>query len=100
MDNFLLLQPHLEKLSEQHHVSITFIPFFIKALSLALSEYPILNSTYIQEREEILYHGSHNIGIALDTPRGLIVPNIKHCELRSVLDIAIELHRIKVWTME
>jgi 2-oxoisovalerate dehydrogenase E2 component (dihydrolipoyl transacylase) len=73
---------------------LTYMPFFVKAASLALSEYPALNSTIDVEGMTLTYHGEHRIGIAVDTPRGLAVPVIGGCQDRSVLEIAEELNRL------
>lgn len=75
-------------------IKFSYMPLFIKATSLALLQYPILNS-HVDEACTILTHkSSHNIGIAMDTPEGLIVPNIKGVEQRSILQIAVELNRL------
>ena len=73
---------------------LTHLPFFLKAASLALAKYPVLNSTIDVERMELTYHGHHNIGVDVDTERGLAVPVVKGCEGRSVLEIAEELNRL------
>jgi pyruvate dehydrogenase E2 component (dihydrolipoamide acetyltransferase) len=62
--------------------------FIIKALTKTIKEYPILNSSYDQANEEIIYRGQMNIGIAVDTPDGLIVPNIKNANQLSLFEIA------------
>ena len=68
----------------------------IQAVSMALSEYPILNSSISKDETEVTYHSDHNIGVATDTPHGLLVPNIKQCQNLSVLEIAQELNRLVV----
>ncbi|KAI2794827.1 Lipoamide acyltransferase [Penicillium oxalicum] len=76
---------------------ITFLPFVVKAVSLALAQYPILNArvdTTDPTKPKIIMREKHNIGIAMDTPRGLIVPNIKDVANRSILDIAAEISRL------
>ncbi len=73
---------------------LTYMPFFVKAASLALLKYPVLNSTIDVENMTLTYHDEHRIGIAVDTPRGLAVPVIGRCQERSVLDIAEELNRL------
>lgn len=48
-----------------------------QAASLALSEYPILNSSLNEDATQLTYHASHDISLAMDTPQGLLVPSIK-----------------------
>lgn len=78
---------------------LSYMPFFIKAMSIALSEFPLVNSRVIFDaatnKPQIVNRPSHNIGIAMDTPLGLIVPNIKNVQNLSILDIAKELSRLQ-----
>lgn len=76
---------------------ITFLPFVVKAVSQALTEFPILNSkvdTTDPTKPKLVMRAKHNIGIAMDTPNGLIVPNIKDVASRSIFDIAAEIVRL------
>lgn len=76
---------------------ITFLAFVVKAVSLALNEYPLLNAkvdTSNPEKPQLIMRPRHNIGVAMDTPQGLIVPNIKDVANRSILDVAAELSRL------
>lgn len=73
---------------------MSYMPIFMKALSLALREYPILNVMVVDE-STIQYRAAHNIAIAMDTPQGLVVPNIKNVESKSIFEIATELERLK-----
>lgn len=75
----------------QHGIKLTFMPFFIKAASLALTKYPILNSQLDEPNESIIYQKAHNISIAMATQNGLIVPNVKNCEQKTILQIARDL---------
>ncbi|KAG0243402.1 hypothetical protein BGW41_002291 [Actinomortierella wolfii] len=78
---------------------VSYMPIFIKALSIALEQYPIMNACVIDGDDpstaKLKYRASHNIGIAMDTPNGLIVPNIKNVQNLSVLEIAAELNRLQ-----
>eukprot|EP00543_Licmophora_paradoxa_P008694 CAMPEP_0202451730 /NCGR_PEP_ID=MMETSP1360-20130828/10100_1 /ASSEMBLY_ACC=CAM_ASM_000848 /TAXON_ID=515479 /ORGANISM="Licmophora paradoxa, Strain CCMP2313" /LENGTH=453 /DNA_ID=CAMNT_0049070373 /DNA_START=127 /DNA_END=1488 /DNA_ORIENTATION=+ len=76
-------------------VKLSVLPFAIKAASLALKEYPLLNSTLNADELSITYHEDHNIAIAIDSPRGLIVPVVKRCQDLSIIEIALELQRLK-----
>jgi 2-oxoisovalerate dehydrogenase E2 component (dihydrolipoyl transacylase) len=76
--------------TNQTSKKVSFMPFIIKATSLALAKYPTLNSSVVGEAKLQLHH-YHNIGVAMDTPRGLVVPNIKNVEHKSILDIHEEL---------
>ncbi|KAJ3066028.1 hypothetical protein HK102_007750 [Quaeritorhiza haematococci] len=76
---------------------ITYMPILLKAMSLALRDYPILNAGLVQEGEKVFikYRGDHNIGVAMDTPQGLLVPNVKSVNTKSILEIASDLERLK-----
>ncbi|MCB1114092.1 MAG: 2-oxo acid dehydrogenase subunit E2, partial [Chlamydiia bacterium] len=58
-------------------IKVTFMPFFIRALSLCIDRFPILNSSLDNRKKAIVYHKPHNIGIAMAAPYGLIVPVLK-----------------------
>lgn len=80
---------------KNRNVSLTFMPFFIKAASRALEQYPELNSWLDEETQTLRILASHNIGIAMDTPEGLVVPNIKNVQNLNILAIARELNRLQ-----
>lgn len=72
-------------------IKVSYMPFFIKAASLALRNYPMLNAHVNADCSELTHRASHNIGIAVDTPTGLLVPNIKNVESKSISQIDAEL---------
>ncbi|CAG8490350.1 13697_t:CDS:2 [Acaulospora morrowiae] len=78
---------------------ISFMPIFVKSLSVALQQFPILNACIVDGNDpdtvKIKYRTSHNIGIAMDTPNGLLVPNLKNVQTKSILDIACDLQRLQ-----
>lgn len=76
-------------------VKITYMPFFLKALSLALLDYPIMNSVLLDSLTEYLQKASHNISFAMDTPYGLVFPSIKNVQIKSVYQIALDLNRLQ-----
>ena len=84
------LKPEFEKLG----VKLTFMPFFIKALSLALKQFPIINTQVNDDCTEITYFDDHNIGMAVDSKLGLLVPNIKAVQNLSLLEVAKECNRL------
>ncbi|KAL4910647.1 hypothetical protein BDW74DRAFT_1109 [Aspergillus multicolor] len=82
---------------------ITFLSFVVKAVSLALNDYPILNAkldTTNADKPQLIVRPRHNIGIAMDTPQGLIVPNIKDVGSLSILNIAREISRLSALGQE
>jgi 2-oxoisovalerate dehydrogenase E2 component (dihydrolipoyl transacylase) len=97
LDALADLRARLKPQVQQMGLKLSYMPFFIKALSLSLSKYPLLNSRVVVEndRPTLVYRKSHNIGIAMDTPAGLLVPNIKNVETLSILQITEELNRLQ-----
>ncbi|XP_032218742.2 lipoamide acyltransferase component of branched-chain alpha-keto acid dehydrogenase complex, mitochondrial isoform X2 [Nematostella vectensis] len=85
---------HINPMLEQRGVKLSFMPLFIKAASMALQQFPILNSSVDPECTKITFKAAHNIGLAMDTPQGLVVPNVKNVQLKSVFEIAVELKRL------
>ncbi|XP_049953835.1 lipoamide acyltransferase component of branched-chain alpha-keto acid dehydrogenase complex, mitochondrial isoform X3 [Schistocerca serialis cubense] len=81
-------------------IRITYLPFFVKAISKCLSEYQILNSSLDENLEHIVYKSQHNIGIAVDSPQGLQVPNIKNVEKLNVVEIANDINRLQKLGLE
>lgn len=71
------------------------MPFFVKAASNALKQYPILNSSFDEPNESLIYKSYHNISIAMHTPQGLVVPNVKNVEQKSILEIATDLNALQ-----
>lgn len=70
---------------------LTFLPFFIKAVYHALTEYPMLNASLDEEREEIIVKKYYSIGVAVDTPEGLMVPVIRDAVRKTIHELALEL---------
>ncbi|CAF1093368.1 unnamed protein product [Adineta steineri] len=93
MSQLVKLRKQLKK--QNKDIKISYLPFIIKACSQALLNHPILNAHVDSKCENITYKGSHNIGIAMDTKDGLLVPNIKNVQQLSITQIANELNRLQ-----
>jgi len=94
MDNLMSLRKLLKPEFEAKNVKLSFMPFFVKAMSLALNEFPVVNSQLNEDATEISYFADHNIGFAVDSKIGLLVPNIKRVQDLSLLDIAVQMQDI------
>ncbi|MED6290934.1 hypothetical protein CHARACLAT_018477 [Characodon lateralis] len=95
LSRLVLLRSELKTTAERRGVKLSFMPFFIKAASLGLLHFPILNSSLDEGCQNLIYKASHNIGLAMDTSQGLLVPNVKNVQLLSVFEIAQELNRLQ-----
>lgn len=95
MDGLMALRGVLKPVAEASGLKLSFLPMILKATSLALEQFPQLNAHVAGDASEVTHKGSHNIGIAMDTPRGLIVPNVKGVQQLSILEIAQELARLQ-----
>ncbi len=67
---------------------LTYLPFMIKAVISGLKAYPIMNASFDEEKEELLIKRVYHIGIAVDTPEGLVVPVIHHADKLSLIQLA------------
>ena len=79
---------------QEKGIHLTFFPFFIKAVQHSLAEHPLLNASVDEGRDEIVVKKYCNIGIAVDTPDGLMVPVVKDVANKSILDLAMEIQRL------
>jgi 2-oxoisovalerate dehydrogenase E2 component (dihydrolipoyl transacylase) len=77
------------------HIKLTLLPFLLKATSLALARHPRINSTASPDFGSYRPNGSHNIGVAIDTPLGLAVPNVKNVQSLSVVGVARRLAELR-----
>lgn len=80
-----------ERFEASGDVKLTLLPFFLKAIVATLKKHPILNASYDAEKEEIILKKYFNIGIAIDTPEGLVVPVIKNVERKDMAQLADEI---------
>lgn len=85
----------LKNITKEKGVKLSYMPIIIKATSLGLQQVPVLNSSVDITCEHITYKASHNIGVAMDTPNGLVVPVIKNVQCKTILDIARELNSLQ-----
>ncbi|KHJ47422.1 pyruvate dehydrogenase complex family protein [Trichuris suis] len=100
MNGLVALKESLKQVQSANGAKITYMPFFVKALSLALHKYPIMNAQFDEKRSSIVHQFVHNVCFAVDTPNGLVAPAIKSCERKSVLEIASEMFTLRKKAVE
>ncbi|MCH2055047.1 MAG: dihydrolipoyllysine-residue acetyltransferase [Thalassotalea sp.] len=94
LTDLIALRSQLKEQYAKQDIKLTMMPFFMKAMSLALKEFPIINAQVNDECSEITYFDDHNIGMAVDSKVGLLVPNVKQAQSKSILDLAKEITRL------
>ena len=80
-----LRQKYKERFEKQHGARLGFMSFFAKAVTEALKQYPVVNAS--MDGSDIVYHGYYDIGIAVGSPRGLVVPILRDVDHMSFADI-------------
>jgi 2-oxoglutarate dehydrogenase E2 component (dihydrolipoamide succinyltransferase) len=80
---------HKERFEKEHGVKLGFTSFFVKAVVAALKKFPIVNSSV--DSNDIVYHGYYDIGIAVGSPRGLVVPIIRDADRLSLAEIEMQI---------
>jgi 2-oxoglutarate dehydrogenase E2 component (dihydrolipoamide succinyltransferase) len=78
-----------EKVEKEHGVRLSFMPFFVKAAVMALQSYPVVNAQI--DGDSVVYRHYVNMGIAVASEAGLVVPNIKDADRRGMLDVSREI---------
>ena len=82
------------KLCKKHKVKISPLAFIAKITSKLLADFPLLNCSLDKSLEKIIIKDYINLGIAIDTPEGLIVPNVKNAQLKSIVEISAEINEL------
>nr|WP_315253323.1 2-oxoglutarate dehydrogenase complex dihydrolipoyllysine-residue succinyltransferase [uncultured Duganella sp.] len=80
-----LRNKYKDKFEKEHGVKLGFMSFFVKAAVAALKKYPIINASV--DGNDIIYHGYFDIGIAVGSPRGLVVPILRNADQMSIAEI-------------
>jgi len=94
MDRLKAMVDRLKPTAERRGVKLSYLPFIVKAVTLALQRHPLLNSMLDEERNELVLRRYYHIGIATATEHGLVVPVVKHADRKSPLEIAEEIQRL------
>jgi 2-oxoglutarate dehydrogenase E2 component (dihydrolipoamide succinyltransferase) len=80
-----LRKQYADKFEKEHGVKLGFMGFFVKAAVQALQKFPVLNASV--DGNDIVYHGYFDIGIAVGSPRGLVVPILRDADQMSIAEI-------------
>lgn len=88
------LRDSLRETFSKAGVKLTYLPFFVKAVTSALKEIPIANSSLDDQAAEVVLHDQYHIGVATATPGGLLVPVLHHADRLNLTEIVRELDRL------
>ncbi|QJW96196.1 dihydrolipoamide acetyltransferase family protein [Frigoriglobus tundricola] len=94
MTDVVRLRSQLREPLAKAGVKLTYLAFFVKAVSRALKEVPIVNSTFDEAAGEVVLHDRYHIGVAVAAPNGLIVPVVKDTDKKDVATIATDIERL------
>ncbi|WP_144207888.1 dihydrolipoyllysine-residue acetyltransferase [Shewanella donghaensis] len=94
LTDLVALRAEMKQRYSTDEVKLTMMPFFMKAMSLAINSFPVLNSQVNADCTELTFKASHNIGMAVDSKVGLLVPNVKDVQDKSILEVAAEITRL------
>jgi 2-oxoglutarate dehydrogenase complex dihydrolipoamide succinyltransferase (E2) component len=81
-----------EKFQQEYKVNLTFVPFVMRAMAEGVKEFPIVNASL--RGEEVIYHRSVNVGVAVDTGESLLVPVVKDVGRKTILELSREVIQI------
>ncbi len=88
------LREMLKPVAEKRGTRLTYMPILLKLLMPLLKEFPVFNASLDEEKREIIYKHSYHIGIATDSPEGLLVPVLRDADRLSLFEIAVKLDQL------
>jgi pyruvate dehydrogenase E2 component (dihydrolipoamide acetyltransferase) len=88
------LRKQAKEIGEKRGVKVTYLPFVMKAMVAALKEFPILNSSYDEAKQELVYKHYFNIGLSIQTEDGLTAPCVKAVDQKTWIELAAEIQDI------
>lgn len=94
MTRLIEIRNRLKSLANKEKIKLSYMPFIIKATSLCLLEFPYVNAHVNKECTEIIYRKNHNVGLAVDSFQGLVVPNVKHIQKKTIFQIAKDMNNL------
>ncbi len=100
MTALVALRTRLKPAAEKAGIKLTYLPFIFKAATTALKAFPNLNSSFDEATQEIVHKQYYNLGCAVDTEAGLIVPVVKDVDRKSITEIAREISDLASKTRE
>jgi pyruvate dehydrogenase E2 component (dihydrolipoamide acetyltransferase) len=100
VDKLVELRAKVKEQAAAQDIKLTYMAFIMKATILALKKFPNFNASFDQENEQMVLKKFYNIGMAVDTKDGLIVPNIKNADKKSILELAKEIRDVADATVE
>ncbi|GAA0452946.1 dihydrolipoamide acetyltransferase family protein [Alkalibacillus silvisoli] len=83
-----------KEVAKEQDIKLTYLPYVVKALVSTLKKYPVLNTSFDDDTEELIQKHYYNIGIAADTDKGLLVPVVKDAESKSIFQISNEVNEL------
>lgn len=94
VDKLVDLRDKVKEQAAAQNIKLTYMAFIMKAVVLALKKFPTFNASFDHENDRMILKKFYNIGMAVDTKDGLIVPNIKDADKKSILELARELRDV------
>ncbi len=88
------LRTVLKPIAEQRSIRLTYMPLLVKLLLPALKEFPMFNASLDEEKREIVYKHTYHIGVATDSPEGLLVPVLRDADKLTIMQIAKQLEHL------
>lgn len=100
VDKLVELRKKVKDQAAAQDIKLTYMAFVMKAAVIALKKFPHFNASFDQENDRMIIKKYINLGMAVDTPDGLIVPNIKDADRKSILELAKELREVADQTIQ